>query len=442
DLARFHPTQVLETGYEILTLWVSRMIMMSLFAIGEIPFENVYLNGMVLDKNGKKMSKSKGNGIDPLDMIEKFGTDAVRLALLIGNTPGNDMRLSEEKIEGCRNFINKLWNIARFVIETKFPKNYSESKSFLNNFFGNLVSSNLTDADRWILGKLNNLIKEVDNDLKNYKFSQAGEKLREFTWNDFADWYLEVSKFECETRIDTNKKRITTNNNTAKQKILFYILENLLKLWHPFIPFVTEVIWNQLSIKNQEINKLNHKNLLMIQKWPDIRCSKTEVELLSTEVERISTSVFRHRMSNNFEIIKNIIIVIRNARAENKVEPGKKIKAIICSKKYYDLIKNNKILIQKMRTGIEELEIKETGEKINNAIKATAGEVEIYLINAVDKEKEDARVKKEVENLKKLINNIEQKLSNQEFIQKAPKEIVEKEKKRLEGFKAELSKME
>ncbi|MBU2456304.1 valine--tRNA ligase, partial [Patescibacteria group bacterium] len=331
DLARFHPTQVLETGYEILTLWVSRMIMMSLFAIGEIPFENVYLNGMVLDKNGKKMSKSKGNGIDPLDMIEKFGTDAVRLALLIGNTPGNDMRLSEEKIEGCRNFINKLWNIARFVIETKFPKNYSESKSFLNNFFGNLVSSNLTDADRWILGKLNNLIKEVDNDLKNYKFSQAGEKLREFTWNDFADWYLEVSKFECETRIDTNKKRITTNNNTAKQKILFYILENLLKLWHPFIPFVTEVIWNQLSIKNQEINKLNHKNLLMIQKWSDIRCSKTEVELLSTEVERISTSVFRHRMSNNFEIIKNIIIVIRNARAENKVEPGKKIKAIICS---------------------------------------------------------------------------------------------------------------
>ncbi|MBU1991866.1 valine--tRNA ligase, partial [Patescibacteria group bacterium] len=190
DLARFHPIQVLETGYEILTLWVSRMIMMSLFAVQEIPFKNVYLNGMILDKNGKKMSKSKGNGIDPIEMIEKFGTDAVRLSLLIGSTPGNDARLSEEKIASYRNFVNKLWNISKYVIFNFLPHIAGSIFNFQLN------TSKLTLADQWVLEKFNNLIKEVDKDLTNYNFSQAGEKLREFTWNDFADWYLEISKFE------------------------------------------------------------------------------------------------------------------------------------------------------------------------------------------------------------------------------------------------------
>ncbi|MFH1900112.1 MAG: valine--tRNA ligase, partial [Patescibacteria group bacterium] len=237
DLARFHPIQVLETGYEILTLWVSRMIMMSLFAVQEIPFKNVYLNGMILDKNGKKMSKSKGNGIDPIEMIEKFGTDAVRLSLLIGSTPGNDARLSEEKIASYRNFVNKLWNISKYVIFNFLPHIAGSIFNFQLN------TSKLTLADQWVLEKFNNLIKEVDKDLTNYNFSQAGEKLREFTWNDFADWYLEISKFE---------------KNEEKNEILIYILNNLLKLWHPFIPFVTETIWQEIE----------QKKLLMIEKWP------------------------------------------------------------------------------------------------------------------------------------------------------------------------------
>ncbi|MBU0636806.1 valine--tRNA ligase, partial [Patescibacteria group bacterium] len=319
DLAKFHPTQVLETGYDILTLWVSRMIMMSLFAIQEIPFENVYLHGMILDKNGKKMSKSKGNGIDPIDMIKKFGADAVRLSLLIGSTPGNDSRLSEEKIEGFRNFVNKFWNISRFIMQK------SEIKNQNDNAKREIDSKKLTLADKWMLDKTSDLIKEVDDDLKNYRFSQAGEKLREFTWNDFADWYLEISKFE---------------KNKEKDKILIYVLENLLKLWHPFIPFVTEVIW-------QELKK---EKFLIIENWPDLTTAPfpCKEDNLSSNLNSTHPFNLYKGDKNDFELIKEIIVAIRNVRAENKIEPAQKVKAIICVKKYINLIKENKELIKKI----------------------------------------------------------------------------------------------
>ena len=187
DLAKFHPTAVLETGFEILTLWVSRMILMSYYALGEKPFSDVYLHGMILDDKGKKMSKSKGNGIDPLDVIAKYGTDALRLALLIGNTPGNNARLSMEKVEAQRNFVNKLWNISRFIL--------GELK--IQNEKLKINEEELTGAENWILGKLNNLIGETKKDIEAFAFSQAGEKLIDFVWNDFADWYLEASKRFC-----------------------------------------------------------------------------------------------------------------------------------------------------------------------------------------------------------------------------------------------------
>ncbi|PKL72757.1 valine--tRNA ligase [Candidatus Kuenenbacteria bacterium HGW-Kuenenbacteria-1] len=389
DLAKFHSTQVLETGYEILTLWVSRMIMMSLFAIQEIPFENVYLHGMILDKNGKKMSKSKGNGIDPIDMIEKFGADAVRLSMLIGNTPGNDARLSEEKIEGFRNFINKLWNISRFIISQKSIKLKVEKLEI------KIEKECLTLADVWILNKFNNLIKKVDDDLNNYNFSQAGEKLKEFTWNDFADWYLEISKFE---------------KNEEKNEILFYILENLLKLWHPFIPFITEVIWQELS----------ERKFLMIEKWPT------------------QFVVKKNNIGNDFEIIKNIIIAIRNVRSENKIEPSQKIKVIIYANKKIELIKNQIHLIKSLRTNINEIEVKDKGEKISQAIYISVDEIEIYLLAEIDVEKEKARKEKEINNLEKIIKTVKNKLSNQEFIKKAPKQIIKQEKEKLELWQTEL----
>ncbi len=397
DLAKFHPTQVLETGYEILTLWVSRMIMMSLFAIGEIPFENVYLHGMVLDEYGKKMSKSKGNGIDPMDVIEKFGTDAVRLSLLIGNTPGNNLRIGEEKIEGFRNFVNKLWNISRYILSSTDEKSRQSFEEMLTS-----DKTDLTLADKWILNKFYNLITEITADIENYQFSGAGEKLRDFTWGDFADWYLEVSKFE--------------KNRSEKEIILREILQDLMKLWHPFIPFVTETIWQKT---------VSDKKLLMVEKWPNR--------------EKYS---FKNSTVNSFGFIKKIIVAIRNARAENNIENGKKIKAIIYAGNNLSLLQEAKILLENLRTGIKDLEIKKTGDKITDAIYIKEGAVEIYLIGGIDKNKERRRLQKEIAELDKYIAGLKNKLSNKNFKTKAPPEIVAQEENKLREAQSKKAKLE
>ncbi len=387
DLKKFHPTQMLETGYEIITLWISRMIIMSIFALNEIPFEKVYLNGMVLDKHGKKMSKSKGNGIDPLDVIEQFSTDALRLSLLIGNTPGNDMKMSEEKIESSRNFLNKLWNISRFII--------SDQKTLSDDYDKNKLSL----SDKWILNKLEKVTAEVEKNMSDYKFSLAGESLKDFTWNDLADWYLEAKKFEKDE-----------NNN----KILIFILKNILKLWHPFIPFITEIIWEHLG----------EEKLLMVSSWPEIKTNNSSTELI------------------DFEFIREIIISVRNARAENKIEPNKKISALIISPKS-EIIKNNEHLIKNLKTGIEKLDIISSSKELpqEKNILITIAETEIYLIGAIDEEKEKIRIQKEIESLEKMIQFLQDKLNNEEFVSKAPQQLVQKEKERLAKSKSELEKL-
>ncbi len=400
DLDKFHPTQVLETGYEILTLWVSRMIMMSLFAIGEIPFENVYLHGMVLDEKGKKMSKSKGNGINPLDVIEKFGTDAVRLSLLIGNTPGNDLRVGEEKIEGYRNFINKLWNINKYI-----TNNMEARPPYSRDIDINLT---LTLADKWILDKMKNLIGEVNSDIQNYRFSQAGEKLYDFTWRDFADWYLEISKFE--------------ENKIEKNIVLQTVLDDLLKLWHPFIPFITETIWQE--------NKNTKSELLMISEFPK---SKSYAKILNG---------WSDESKNDFDKIQKIITAIRNARAENKIEPTQKIQAVIYAGNKIDLLRKTKVLLESLRTGISELEIKKTGEKIPDAIYIKEGGIEIYLLGGIDKEEEKLRIGKEIENLTKYISGLENKLSNKSFTEKAPVNIVAEERKKFREAQSKKTELE
>lgn len=382
DFKEYHPTSVMETGYDILFFWVARMIIMTTYAIEDIPFKDIYLHGLVLDTKGKKMSKSKGNAIDPLVMKEKYGADATRLSLVIGSTPGADMKLSEEKVESFRNFANKLWNIARFIIST-----YDKT----NNGKFNIE----TVADKWILIKLKELVRGVTDDIKKYEFSQAGEKLQEFTWDYFADWYLEISKFE------------KTEN---KANILFYILEEVLKLWHPFIPFVTEALWGEIG----------NKRMLIIEKWPE-------------------KMMDGFTPSNEFDLIIEIVKAIRNARSVNKVEPAKKVKAIIYAGDKLDLIKSQEILIKSLRTGIDELEIVESGEEIKNEIFTSVGEVKIYSIGAIDLEKEKERIEKEIVNLEKQIGIISKKLSNKAFVEKAPAELVKKEKERLNGFELELS---
>ncbi|MDD4333519.1 MAG: class I tRNA ligase family protein [Patescibacteria group bacterium] len=416
DLAKFHPTSWMQMGYEILFFWMARMILMSTYVLNDIPFKNVYIHGILRDKDGRKFSKSLGNGIDPIEVINQYGADALRLSLILGITPGNDARFYEEKVEGARNFINKLWNISRYILssqkEAKLP-------------IGSLASYNLTLADRWVLGEMRDLIKNYHEDLENYRFSQAGERLREFTWNSLADWYLEASKFE---------------KSEIKAEILEMILTDLLKLWHPFIPFVTEVIW-------QEINP---GKFLMVEKLPSPTSLQSFLQPLpaSPAASGFGTPLLIRRgdggevVAANFNLVIDIITAIRNARAENKVEPGRKIKAVIYAGKATDLLKSQEAIIKGLRTGIEELEIKAKGEELSDAIYAVAGGVEIYLIGAVDAKKEKVRIEKEVANLEKLIKNLKNKLANKEFVDKAPQEIVKNEKDKLENYRSELEKLE
>jgi valyl-tRNA synthetase len=359
-----------------------------------VPFENVYLHGLVLDDKGKKMSKSKGNVINPLDMSEKYGADATRLSLVIGTSPGNDMRINEEKIAGFRNMVNKLWNISRYIIQVS-----NDEFQVLD-----LNKEKLSLADNWILEKMEKLILEVSNDLDKYNFSQAGEKLREFTWDDLADWYIEATKFD---------------QAQEKNKVLILVLRNLLKLWHPFIPFVTEVIWKEFNESD-----------LIIEEWPISHNPSTGSGQV---VERITRNG-----ESDFEKIKNIISAIRNARAENKVEPGRKVKAIVYAGEDLKLIQENIELIKGMRTGIEDLEILEKGDEIENEIKIVVDNFVIYLIGAIDKEKEALRIKKEKENLEKQIGIIKKKLDNKDFVDRAPENVVEGEKEKLGKLEKDL----
>lgn len=390
DLARFHPTQILETGYEILTLWVSRMIMMSFFALGEKPFSQVYLHGTILDKSGKKMSKSKGNGVDPLEVIAKYGADAVRLSLLMGATPGNDSRYSEEKIEAKRNFINKLWNISRFILSNLDDQTLSVPIDVLPE------ARSL--SDNWILGELLSTRKILDASLSDSNFSVAAETLYDFTWNKLADWYLETAKIE-----------------KGKETILAFILRNLLIMWHPFIPYVTEAIWQSFN-----------GGLLMIEQWPKL-------------TDKLDYWVGNNVKETDFSLVQEAIVAIRNARSENKVEPARKLQALVLGSKS-DLLLEQAPLIQGLRTGVESLSKTDKQPEVP-AIKVVLGDTDIYLLGAVDPEKERARLQKEEESLLKLIDSLKSRLDNQEFIGRAPANIVQAEKDKLSRYQTELEKI-
>lgn len=384
DFKNYHPTAVLETGYDILFFWVARMILMTTYVLEDIPFQDVYLHGLVLDAEGKKMSKSKGNVIDPMDMAEKYGTDATRLSLIMHTTPGADIKSSEEKVAGFRNLVNKLWNISRYIL-SNYEKKEEKSKLEFNK---------LSLADQWIIQELVNTIKTVEQHLINYNFSQAGEVLREFTRNYLADWYVEASKFE---------------ESEQKNEVMFCLLENLLKLWHPFIPFVTEAIWQKFNPSD-----------LIVDKWPDI-----------SDLNEIWLKYSETGTGQDFEIIKEIISSIRNARSENKVEPGQKIKAVISAGSKKDLLEKNSQLLKGMRTGVKELEIQEKIKPEGDFIYAVSGEVEIYLLGAVDKEKEEARIKKELDKLENFIKILENKLNNRSFRDNASSEVVAGEEEKM-----------
>jgi len=384
DLERFHPTSVMETGYDIIFFWVARMIIMTTYCLGEKPFDTVYLHGLIRTKDGKKMSKSLGNALDPVDMIDKYGADALRLAQTIGATAGNDSRIYEEKIEGNKHLVNKLWNISRFILTT-----VSEVKKI------ETAPAPKTLADAWILSLFNTTLVELTNNLDKLEFSAAGEGLRDFSWNEFADWYLEIAKFQMADDL--------LKQNT--EEILLFILERLLIMWHPFIPFVTEEIWSNIE----------SKKLLMVQNWPEVFIRELNTASLSS-----------------FDLIKKVIIAIRNLRAENNIEPAKKIKIQILALAKATILENEKDIIIYLSRA-ESLEFLDKKVELKNTLATVVDDIEIFipLAGLLDIEKEKKRLKAEIENLEKYILQLKKKLDNKEFIKNAPEDVVAAEKEKL-----------
>ncbi len=380
DFKNFHPTNLLETGYDILPFWVARMILMTEYLLDTHPFDTVYLHGLVRDEQGQKMSKSLGNVMDPLIISEKYGADALRMALISGSTPGNDIKLSDEKIVAMRNFTNKLWNLARYVgMVTK-----DDDKTH----------KDLSDADRSITQRLRFVTKSITAHLEHYELSLATEELRDFTWNEFADWYVEIHKVE------------------KNDRLLRSTFSDILKLWHPFMPFVTEAI-------HQTFHFDTH-NILMIASWPTFPDQNE-----NTEDKEI------------FEQIKNLIITLRNTRAVYHIEPAKKI-TISTNSTSENILHRNEAMFKRLAR-IED--IKNDGEyNQNNAILVQSGSLQVFLHidGLIDITKERDRFEKEKTEKEKYQSSLKVKLENKNFIERAKPEIILTEQEKLRLVEKEI----
>ena len=402
DYNYFYPTSTLVTGYDIIFFWVARMIFSALEHTGQVPFDKVFIHGIVRDSLGRKMSKSLGNGIDPLEIIAKYGTDALRFSLVLGISPGNDIRYMPEKLESASNFANKLWNASKFVLS-----NMPEDGSKLAE---DKLPANLCYEDKWILSKLNKLVKEVTNNLENFELGIATQKVYDFIWNEFCDWYIEMVK-----------SRLYDENCTTKfaaQYTLNKVLKDSLKLLHPVMPFITEKIYMQLYHNDESI---------MISKWPEY----TESLCFEKEEEQI-------------EKLKTIIVGIRNLRTNLNVHPSKKSKLIFVTKTANDMLKESSAMIQKLGFA-NEIDIQENKENIpQNAMSVLADGIEVYIPfeELVDLEAEKQRLQGEREKLLSEVARGEKMLSNPGFVNKAPESKINEEKAKLAKYKEMLEKVE
>ena len=390
DLKRYYPTDTLVTGYDIITFWVSRMIFSGLEHMGEKPFSTVFIHGLVRDAQGRKMSKSLGNGIDPLKVIEEYGADALRFALATGNAPGNDMRFSDEKIEAARNFANKLWNASRFVL-----MNLTESDEEL---LAPAAESDLTIEDKWILSKFNRLAKSVNDNVANYEIGVALAEIYSFTWDTFCDWYIEMAK----SRIFEGGAPALTAKRT-----LVRVLSGILGLLHPYMPFITEEIYQAIPHTSESI---------MISEYPTYNEA-----LVYTEAEE------------DVERIIACITAIRTRRAEMNVPPSKKAKLYVVTK-YEDTFKNASKILEKLASASEVI-LTEGYESDDAVMIATdAGRLYIPLAEVIDFEKERARLTAEMKKNDGEIERIEKKLANEGFVAKAPAAVIEGEKAKLKKY--------
>lgn len=390
ELKYFYPTDVLVTGYDIIFFWVVRMVFSALEQTGEVPFKDVFITGLVRDAKGRKMSKSLGNGIDPLDVIDEYGADALRFMLITGNTPGNDMRFYMERVEASRNFANKLWNATRFVL-----MNLSEDV-----IDKDLNKGMLQEEDKWILSRMNNVIKEVTDNLSKYEIGIAAQKIYDFIWDEYCDWYIEMVKSRLYGDDGEDKK--------TAQIVLLAVLENILKLLHPFMPFITEEIWQHLP---------GTEGALMLSSWPSY---KYEYEFSNSE--------------NRITYIMNAIKGIRNARAEMNVAPSRKAKLMFITEdeEIEKIIKTGERYFVDLASA-SHIEIRDNKENIgedNVVVVLNKCEVYMPLKDLIDFEKEIERLEKEKEKLEMELKRVEGKLSNEGFINKAPEHVVEGERKK------------
>jgi len=394
DLAFFYPTSVLVTAYDIIFFWVARMILSGLEHMGKEPFKYVFIHGIIRDNEGKKMSKSLGNGIDPLEVIEEYGTDALRFALTTGNSPGNDLRFSPERIEAGRNFTNKIWNASRFVL-MNFDENINFSKVSEENF---------TVADKWMLCKINRLSAEVTENLDKFEIGISLHKIYEFIWEKFCDWYIELVKPRLYDK--ESKARLEA------QYVLNYTLGSAMKLLHPFMPFITEEIYSHL---------INDDKSIMISKWPEYR---DDYNFIQEEAE--------------METVIDAVRSIRNIRAEMNVTPSRKsrvifvtdnrdtVRIISLNKRVFETLAGaSDIIIQRNDTGIP-----------SNSVTAVLPDIKIFvpLDELIDIEKETERLEKEKHKLQEELDRVNGKLDNINFVSKAPIEVVETEREKRQKY--------
>jgi len=413
DLAYFYPTSVLETGYDILFFWVARMMMFGLEFTGEVPFHTIYLHGLIRDEHGHKMSKMKGNVIDPLTLMDEMGTDALRFSVLVGSAPGNDMSLGIKKVEANRNFANKVWNAGRFVIGTltQAPKAAQTEAQW-------------TLADSWIWARLQNLERDVERLFGNHQYGEAGRQIYEFFWGEFADWYVEIAKLQMAEGGDRAFHTAQT---------LVRVLDACLRLLHPFTPYVTEELWGHLKRAAQAHSdalapKGGWEEALIIARWPEAQAVE------GWEEQKVA----------DFNLVQDVVRAIRNLRAEKKVTPGKRIAATIVAGERLAVLQEQARTISALAyLDAAQLTLAaELPEKPQGQVSLVVAGVEIFLPLAglVDAEAERARMEKELADLQGQITRLEGLLSSS-FAEKAPAAVVEKERQKLAGFRESAAKL-
>ncbi|MBR3795366.1 MAG: valine--tRNA ligase, partial [Clostridia bacterium] len=398
DLKYFYPTDVLVTGYDIITFWVSRMITMGIEGMEETPFHTVLIHGLVRDALGRKMSKSLGNGVDPLEVIDQYGADALRFSLSMGVSPGNDMRFSTDKVEAARNFANKIWNASRFVLmNLGETAEYMEGKEF-------------SAADKWILARLNDTIRVVTDHFENYDLGMAAQKIYDFAWTEFCDWYIELAKVTMNGENEAARK--------ATCAVLRHVLIALLKMLHPFMPFITDSVFRHVPAT---------EGTIMLSSWP-------------VPVEGYDFAEAAREMEGVMDVIR----AVRNLRAEMNVAVGKRAHLMVRPKAGWEHAMEGAEEYLKRLAWVSEMQLLAADEaaqgKVVSAV-SEAAELFIPLGDLVDLDKEIARLTKERDSIERDIQRAEGKLNNQGFLAKAPAQLVEQEKAKLEVSKDKLVKL-